>query len=337
MKIALLAPIAWRTPPRKYGPWEQVTATLAEGLVRRGVDVTLFATADSVTSARLRAIAPTGYAEDPQLDPKVEECLHISQVMEAAAEFDLIHNHFDFLPLTYARLIATPMVTTIHGFSSPKILPVYRKYNDICHYVSISYADRSPELDYIATVYNGIDTTLFDFVDKPDDYLLYFGRFHPEKGAHHAIEVARRTGRRLIMAGLVQDIRYFETMVSPHIDGRQVQYVGNVGPEARSRLLSHAAALLHLIEFDEPFGLSVAEALLCGTPVIAVNRGSMPELVVHGKTGFLVSDPSEAATVIDALPGLSRYDCADWARRNFSQERMVDGYLRVYERILAGR
>jgi len=312
-----------------------VVSVLAEGLVKRGVTVTLFATGDSITQGELRYSTATGYAENPALDPKVEECLHISQVMEAAQEFDIIHNHFDFLPLTYSGLVATPMVTTIHGFSSPKIIPVYKKYNGTSSYVAISHANRSPQLDYLATVYNGIDTTLFDFVAYPDDYFLYFGRIHPEKGAHLAIDLAKRTGRRLIIAGLVQDRNYFDTKVLPAIDGRQIQYVGNVGPDQRNSLLGHAAALLHLIDFDEPFGLSVAEAMLCGTPVVAINRGSMPELVVHGKTGLLVSDVDEAVQLIDRLPALSRQECLRWATEMFSQDKMVDRYLDVYRSILA--
>lgn len=337
MRIAILAPIAWRTPPRKYGPWEQVASALTEGLVNRGLSVTLFATADSITTSRLRYSAPTGYAENTELDPKVEECLHISQVMEAARDFDLIHNHFDFLPLTYSRLIDTPMVTTIHGFSSPKIMPVYRKYNSRCHYVSISNADRAADLDYIATVYNGINTSQFDVVARPDDYLLFFGRIHPEKGAHLAITVARRAERRLLIAGPIQDTAYFEKELLPHIDGHQIQYIGNVGPEERNGLLGNAAALLHLISFDEPFGLSVAEAMCCGTPVVAINRGSMNELVVHGETGFLVSDIAEAVPLIGRIPELSRQACATWAREMFSQEKMVTSYLSVYQRILAAK
>lgn len=335
MKLAMLAPIAWRTPPRRYGPWEQVVSTLTEGLVSQGIAVTLFATADALTTGRLRHSAPAGYAENPSLDPKVEECLHISEVMEAAGEFDIIHNHFDFLPLTYSRLISTPMVTTVHGFSSPRIIPVYKKYDETCHYVSISNADRSPQLNYIATVYNGIDTSQFDFVECPRDYLLYFGRVHPEKGVHLAIEVAKRTGRQLLIAGFIQDTRYFETEVLPHIDD-QIRYVGNVGPEERNRLLGNAAALLHLIGFDEPFGLSVAEAMCCGTPVIAIDRGSMPELISHGKTGFLVSTVDEALSLIGRLSELSRRDCRKRATELFSAKKMVAGYLDVYERILAG-
>ncbi len=173
MKIAILAPIAWRTPPRMYGPWEQVASNIAEGLIAKGIDVTLYATGDSMTKGRLEYICNRPYAEDTDLDPKVWECLHISHLMEQAGRFDLIHNHYDFLPLTYSRLITTPMVTTIHGFSSPKILPVYKKYNDTSHYVSISDSDRSPELDYVATVYNGINAEDFTFKDTPEDYLLF--------------------------------------------------------------------------------------------------------------------------------------------------------------------
>ena len=182
MKIAVLSPISWRTPPRSYGPWEQVSSNIAEGLVENGVDVTLFATADSITKGKLESVAEHSWSENPEIDPKVFECLHISNLMEQAGKFDLIHNNFDFLPLTYSRLIKTPVVTTIHGFSSKKILPVYKKYNSTNFYVSISNSDRSPELDYTATVYNGINTDDFTFCFEPKDYLLFFGRIHPEKG-----------------------------------------------------------------------------------------------------------------------------------------------------------
>ncbi|WP_134090063.1 glycosyltransferase family 4 protein [Olivibacter sp. XZL3] len=335
MKVAILAPIAWRSPPYKYGPWEQVASNLTEGLVRQGIAVTLFATGDSVTAAQLSYSAPRGYADDPTLDAKVEECLHISQVMEAANDFDIIHNHFDFLPLTYSKLIDRPILTTIHGFSSPKIIPVYKKYNGHCFYVSISDADRSPELDYVATVYNGINTAQFQFVNTPNMvYLLYFGRIHPEKGAHLAIEVARRAGMRLVMAGLIQDQAYFAKYIQPHLESKQVQYVGNVGPNERNRLLGNATALLHLIDFNEPFGLSVAEAMLCGTPVIAMNRGSMPELIRHGSTGFLVNSLEEAVKAVSHIGSLSREACFLWAKSQFTLEKMTADYLSVYRRML---
>lgn len=334
LRVAILAPIAWRTPPRAYGPWELVASNIAEGLVAKGVDVTLFATADSVTSGRLLATVPKGYAEDPNADPKVLEYQHISFVMERAGEFDLIHNHFDFMPLAFSRLIDTPILTTIHGFSSPKIIPLYERFNDVGHYVSISDADRSDRLRYVATVYNGIDESLFTFSNQPEDYLLYFGRIHPDKGAHEAIEIARRSGRRLLIAGLVQDERYFAEQVQPHIDGENIIYKGNVGPEARNELLGKAYALLHPISFAEPFGLSVAEAMYCGTPVIAYPLGSMSELIVDGKTGFLVRHVAEAVAAVRRLTDIDRGACHEHAKARFTQERMVGDYLRVYESII---
>ena len=334
MQVAMLAPIAWRTPPRHYGPWETIVWLLTEGLVRRGIDVTLFATADSLTSARLRAVCPRGYEEDPSIDAKVWECLHISELFEHGDEFDLIHNHFDFLPLTYTAMTRTPVVTTIHGFSSPRILPVYKKYNGKVHYVAISEADRSPELDYIATIHHGIDLAQFDFRPDPGDYLLFFGRIHPDKGAREAIEIARGAGRRLILAGIIQDRAYFESAVQPHLDGDRVQYVGSAGPELRNRLLGGAWALLHPIRFNEPFGLSVVEAMACGTPVVAFERGSMRELIRDGETGLLCRSVDEALARLAEIDSIDRGACRRWVEARFSADRMVEDYLAVYRRIL---
>lgn len=334
MKIAILAPIAWRTPPEKYGPWEQVTSNITEGIVKQGLDVTLFATGNSITSAKLQYVSDTAYAEDSNIEPKVWECLHISNLMEQADKFDLIHNNFDFLPLTYSRLIKTPMLTTIHGFSSPKIIPVYKKYNNTNYYASISNSDRSPDLDYIATVYNGINTQDFTFNDKPEDYLLYFGRIHPEKGAVESIRIAKKTGRKLIISGLIQDEAYFEKMVKPEINQTDIIYVGNSGPTDRNRLLRQAYALLHPISFDEPFGLSVAEAMICGTPVIAFNRGSMPELINDGISGFLVRDTDEAIEVANDIKNINRHHVREWALSKFSLDSMVSKYIEIYKTIL---
>ena len=240
MRIAILGPIAWRTPPRHYGPWERVVSLLAEGLVERGLDVTLFATADSQTKAKLHAVCQRGYEEDRSLDPKVWESLHIAAAFERAREFDLIHNNFDFLPLTYSGLVETPVVTTIHGFSSPRILPVYRRYNEHGYYVSISNADRDPSLEYLATVYHGIDIEHFTFRSAGGDHLVFLGRIHPDKGTKEAIEIAKRASRRLIIAGIIQDEAYFESQIEPHIDGRAVEYVGSVGPAARDVLLGQS-------------------------------------------------------------------------------------------------
>lgn len=334
MKIALLSPIAWRTPPRHYGPWERVVSLLCEGLVERGVDVTLFATGDSQTKARLVYVCKTPYEEDKSINPKVWECLHIARLFENAHEFDLIHNHFDFLPLSYSRLVKTPLVTTIHGFSSPTILPVYREYADRSYYVSISNADRDPSLPYIATVYHGIDVESFTFAPKTGNYLLYFGRIHNDKGTAEAIEIAKRFGMRLIIAGIIQDQTYFEEKVAPHLDNNMVSYIGPVGPDRRSELLGGAYALIHPINFAEPFGLSVVEAMACGTPVVAFSKGSMPEIVKHGITGFLVNSIEEAVEALRSIPVINRNDCRQWVEERFSRDRMVDDYLAVYQEVL---
>ena len=335
MRIAMLAPISWRVPPRHYGPWEQVVTLLTEGLVQRGVDVTLFATGDSLTGARLVSVCPRPLSEDATLDPKVWECLHIAAAFEQAAQFDLIHNHFDFLPLSYSGLVRTPVVTTIHGFSSQRILPVFRRYNRHSRYVAISNADRSPDLDYIATVYHGIDLAQFTYRAQPEDYLLFMGRIHPDKGAAEAIEVARRTGHRLLMAGIIHDHDYYNQRIVPQIDGEQVRYLGSVGPEERDALLGNAAALLHLINFDEPFGLSMVEAMACGTPVIAVGRGSVPELIRHGTNGLIVDSVDAAVQAVPAALALDRAAIREDAAARFNADRMVDDYLRVYETMLA--
>ena len=330
----MLSPIAWRTPPRHYGPWENIASLLTEGLVKRGHDVTLYATADSRTHGTLRAVCPRGYEEDRSLNPKVWECLHISELFEQAQAYDIIHNQFDFLPLTYTGLTTTPVVTTIHGFSSPGILPVYRKYNGKVSYVSISNADRSPDLEYIKTIYHGIDIKPFDFQPAPDDTLLFFGRIHNDKGAREAIEIARACHKKLILAGIIQDQDYYDQYVAPHIDDNRVIYVGSVGPVERSQLLGRACALLHPIQFDEPFGLSVVESMACGTPVIAFDRGSMPELIENGINGFLVNNVDEAVESVARIKEIDRATCRGHVERYFTVDHMVDEYIKVYDMIL---
>ncbi len=329
----MLAPIAWRTPPRHYGPWEQFASLLADGLVAAGHEVTLFATADSITTATLHATAPGGWSDDPTIEPKVAECLHIASVFERAAGFDIIHNGFDFLPLTYSGLVDTPVVTTIHGFSSERIVPVYERYDATTQYVAISDSDRHPRLHYAATIHHGITTADFSVAVAPGDHLLYFGRIHPDKGTAHAIAVARRTGRRLDIAGIIQDEDYFRTEVEPHL-GDDVCYLGPVTATERCAVLGGAHALLHLIDFDEPFGYSVVEAMACGTPVIANRRGSMPELIDHGATGFLVGTIEQAIDAVDAVGRVDRAAIRETAIRRFDVSRMIERYVAVYSDVL---
>ena len=334
IRLAMLSPISWRTPPRHYGPWESVVSLLTEQLVKMGLEVTLFATGDSQTSGHLVAVCPRSYSEDSSANPKVAECLHISEVFERSADFDLIHNHFDFLPLTYSALIETPVLTTIHGFSSPSIIPVYEKYNDRSHYVAVSEADKSPELNYLATIHHGIDVAQFPFSNSGGKYLLFFGRIHPEKGVHEAIQVAQRVGMKLLIAGIIQDQAYFEKFVEPYIDGTTVEYLGAIGPARRPWVLGQALALLHLISFDEPFGLSVVESMACGTPVIAFGRGSMPEIIGHGETGYIVEDTNQAVEAVAAVRSIDRSACRDAVEKRFSDTRMAQDYVRAYQEIL---
>lgn len=335
MKIAMLSSISWRTPPRAYGPWELVTSLLTEALAARGVDVTLFATLDSATAGTLAGVVPRGYSEDRTLDAKVWEALHIAHCFERSGEFDLIHNQADFMPLIFSEMVNTPIVTTIHGFSSPRILPVYQRYADRGHYVSISDADRAAGLPYAATIHHGIPVEEFPFDPLGSEDLLFFGRIHPDKGAGEAIRAARAAGRRLVMCGLVQDEAYHAREVEPYLDGSQVGYRGVVGGGERLAALGQARGLLHLIGFDEPFGLSVIEAMACGTPVIAHARGSMPELIDHGVTGFLVDSFEEAVAAIDRLDEIDRAACRRSVEERFSVGRMADDYIALYRRILA--
>ena len=336
LRVGIISSIAHRTPPRGYGPWEQVASTLTEGLVALGHQVTLFATGDSVTTARLHAVAPCGYEENGRIDVKVYEALHIAAAFERAREFDVISNQFDFLPLTYSRLVTTPVVSTIHGFSSERILPVYRAYDDVARYVAISDADRHPDLTYEATIHHGIETDAFTFRPDAGGYLLFLGRIHPDKGTHLAIEVARRAEIPLVIAGIVQDRAYFKDRIEPQLGSDDVRYLGPVGPTERDRLLGGALALIHLIDFAEPFGLSVVESLATGTPVIASPLGSMPEIIRPGETGFLVESVDEAVDAVGRVALLRRKACRDDVVARFTASRMVTDYAELFTRIVEG-
>jgi glycosyltransferase involved in cell wall biosynthesis len=327
-RVAMLSPVAWRTPPRHYGAWETVASNITEGLVVRGWDVTLFATGDSVTRARLHAVVDKGYEEDSTVDPKVAEYLHISEVFERAAEFDVIHSHYDFMALTYTRLVSTPVLTTIHGFSSPNIMPVYQKYCD-GYFVSISDSDRVPGLNYLATVHNGIDLSLYPLQQSRGDDLIFLGRIHPDKGVHLAIEVAHLSGWPLVIAGIIQDKIYFREQVEPHLN-RQIRYIGPVGVPGKNDLFDRARALLHLNTIPERFSLLLAESNAACVPVIAMNLGSCGEVIKDGRTGFLVNTVKEAVQALQRLHEIDRTTCREHVQQRFSIDSMVDAYERVY-------
>ena len=332
-RIAILAPVAWRTPPHAYGAWETVASNITEGLVARGWrDVTLFATKESITSAKLVGFVEKGYEEDKTQIPKVSECLHISKVMERADEFDLIHNNFDYLPLTYLPFIKTPMLTTIHGFSDPDILRVYHDHKDT-YYVSISDSDRDKDLPYLATVYNGIDLSNLTFRAEAGEKLVSYGRIHPDKGVHLAIEVAKKCGKDLIIAGIIQDQNYFDNLLKPHINDSTIQYIGPVNPVQRDALLKEAYAVAHLNTIPERFGLVLAEAMAAGVPVIAMDLGSCREVIADKTTGYLVNNVDEAVEAVGKIDSIDRKKCRRRVEENFTIDRMVSGYEKVYEEI----
>ena len=331
-RIAVLSPVAWRTPPRQYGAWETVASNIAEGLVARGWDVTLFASGDSISTAKLHAVVKKGYEEDSTVDPKVAEYLHISELFEHADEFDLIHSHYDFMALTYSRLVRTPMLTTIHGFSSPRIMPVYHKYCD-GNYVSISESDRVPGLNYLGTVYNGIDLSLYPLQTSRGENLIFLGRIHPDKGVHLAIEVSQWCGIPLLIAGIIQDQTYFREQIEPHLDGQQIRYIGSVDVDGKNELFASACALLHLNTIPERFGLVLAEANAAGVPVIAMDLGSCREVIADGQTGFLVNNVDEALESLQKLAEIDPTVCRQHVEQKFSIATMVEGYERVYETI----
>jgi glycosyltransferase involved in cell wall biosynthesis len=332
-RIAILSPVAWRTPPRAYGAWETVASNITEGLVARGwKNVTLFATKDSITKAKLVSFIEKGYEEDKTQIPLVSTCLHISKVMQQSGEFDLIHNNFDYLPLTYIPFIKTPMLTTIHGFSEPDILRVYHDHKD-SYFVSISDADRDTHLPYLATVYNGIDLSNLTFREKPGDKLVHYGRIHNDKGTHLSIEVAKKCGMDLIIAGIIQDQKYFDTMVKPHLNQSSIQYIGPINPVQRDALLKEAYVVIHLNTIPERFGLVMAESMAAGVPVIAMDLGSCREVIADKETGYLVNDVDEAVEAVGKISSIDRKKCRWRVEQNFTIDRMVEGYEKVYAEI----
>lgn len=334
MRLALLAPLTWRTPPRHYGPREKLVSLLYEGLVAQGIAVTLFASSDSQASGALTAVCPTPSTDMPTSDPTLWEALHVAHLGEQISEFDLIHNHGGLLPLLYSRFLHTPIVTTVYDTPPAPLSAVCFQPTARHYYVAPSMASQHPDLTYTATILPGVDLASIPFRSTPGDYLVYCGRFYPTAEASTAIEIARQYGMPLRMVGPITDPTYYATHIAPQLVPGQVDYVGTVPPEECATILANAYALLQPGQTAKPFSLSAVEAMAGGTPVVACAVGAMPEIVNHGETGFLVTDAAEAVTRLPHVVDLDRQQCRQWVAERFSVERMIKAYIDVYTDIV---
>lgn len=347
MRVALLAPPYLSVPPKKYGGTEKIVSLLADGLVEKGHDVTLFATGDSQSRAKLISVFPqelgnSGFKKDDGLLPLI----HYKECLRRQKEFDIIHNHGQYLAMPLCEFSQTPVVHTIHGSYYPgevpeekrKVLEFFKNHR----FVSISDNQRGgmPDLNFVATVYNGIDTNQFKYTEKPrGDYLLWVGRIVAKKRPWEAIETAKKTGIPLVIAAAIDpaDRLYYEKEIKPHIDGKFINYIGEINHDTSEGLYGNALCTLFPITWHEPFGLVMVESMACGTPVVAYNIGSVPEIVVHGKTGFVVEEESGLdglAHAVREIGNIQRGDCRAHVLAHFTKEKMVGGYIEVYKRVL---
>jgi glycosyltransferase involved in cell wall biosynthesis len=339
LRIAMVSPLHESVPPKLYGGTERVVSYLTEELVRAGQDVTLFASGDSVTSAHLRAMAPRGLRLEVRCrDTLAPHVTMVQEVIDAASEFDVIHFNIDYIHFMAARLLQLDCVTTLHGrLDIEDLAPLYRRFNDM-PLVSISEAQRLPMpwASWAATVYHGLPRDLLPFSPRGGDYLAFLGRISPEKRPDRAIGIARRAGMPLKIAAKVDpvDAAYYESQVKPLLGG-DVEFVGEIGDAEKARFLGEAAALVFPIDWPEPFGLVMIEAMACGTPVLAFDRGSVPEIVEHGVSGWVVSSEDEALAALAGRGDFDRAACRRYFEERFTADRMARDYLRVYRRALA--
>jgi glycosyltransferase involved in cell wall biosynthesis len=336
LRIAHVAPVATTIPPPKSGSVESMTSLLTEGLVARGHDVTLFATADSTTSATLSSIYTHGYWHDENMWPwELYEMLNLAAAVERAGEFDIIHYEAAYYPmsLAFTRLSPSPIVQTLHHSPSAAEVALWSRYPE-APFVAISneQAKLLAGANVVATVLHGIDTDRFAFNETPDDYLLFLGRFTEGKGVLQAIAVARRVGIRLVLAAAEDD--YYREKIAPHVDGVHVVYHGEADFPTKVKLYGGARALLYPIQAREPFGLVLAEAMACGTPVAALDRGAVREIVDDGVTGVVFSDLDQMAAGLTRVCALDRRGVRQRAVERFGTERMVNEYVAVYRRIV---
>jgi glycosyltransferase involved in cell wall biosynthesis len=338
VRIAIVSPLHESVPPRLYGGTERVVSYLTEELVRQGQDVTLFATADSVTGARLRPMAPRGLRLDPECrDPLARHVAMVGAVIEAAREFDILHFHIDYIHFPPVRALGLKAVTTTHGrLDIPDLAPLYRSFPDM-PLVSISASQRRPLpwANWAATVHHGLPRELLAAGPGGGGYLAFLGRISPEKRPDRAIRIARRAGWPLRIAAKIEhlDLAYFEAVIKPMLDAPGVEFVGEIAESEKAEFLGNAAALLFPIDWPEPFGLVVIEAMACGTPVVAFDCGSAPELVEEGATGWIVASEDAAVAALERVAAFDRAACRRRFEARFTAERMARDYLDVYRRI----
>jgi len=339
MKIAQVSPLYESVPPKYYGGTERIISYLTEELVKRGHDVTLYASGDSVTEAKLRPMCHRALRLDKHsIDPIADHVYLAERVFVEADQYDIIHSHIDYIPYPLYKRMKTPHITTLHGrLDIPNLNNLYREFDDI-PLVSISNYQRLPLswANWIETVYHGLPNNLYDFQEKPGDYLAFIGRICPEKRADYAIEIAKRAGFPLKIAAKVDkvDREYFETVIKPLLDHPDIEYIGEIGEGEKNQFLGNAMALLFPIDWPEPFGLVMIEAMACGTPIIARLQGAVPEVMEQGVTGYVVKDIEEAVQAVKEIPKLSRKRCREVFEKHFTVEQMADNYLKVYETVI---
>ena len=338
MKVAMVSPLEMKVPPMGYGGIELLISLLTEELVQKGHDVTLFASSDSVTSGKLQSICPT-FLRGTSRHKGILNMLNVVSCLERAKDFDIIHNHTVFEGMATAGLVKTPMLTTFHGHLEGDWLDLFAHYRGWYNTISVAARNLLPERDgFAGVIYNAVDVQSYPFnAGKREPFLLFLSRMSQEKGPHLAIEVAKKLESRLILAGNIDSVdeSYFKTMVLPHIDGDQIQYIGEADQERKRDLLLQAHCLLAPICWPEPFGLFMVEAMACGTPVVAFNRGAASEVVRDGETGYVIDTLDEMVDAVQRVDGIDSHRCREHVYRNFDVPRLVDDYLAAYHLVLA--
>jgi glycosyltransferase involved in cell wall biosynthesis len=342
MRIAQVAPLYESVPPKYYGGTERVVSYLTEELIRQGHEVTLFASGDSETKARLVAACRRSLRLDEQcIDQMAHQILMLERVFQRAAEFDIIHFHVDYLHFPLSRRQPITHVTTLHGrLDIPDLIPLYQEFQDM-PVISISNEQRKPLpwANWQATVYHGLPADLYRFRAEPGSYLAFMGRMSPEKRVDRAIEIAKRIQIPLKIAAKVDpvDKDYFESVIAPLLDDLLIEFVGEIGDAQKNEFLGNAYALLLPIDWPEPFGLVMIEAMACGTPVIAYRGGAVPEIMEEGHTGFIVEELEDAVEAVQRVPELSRKRCREVFEQRFTVTRMARDYLQAYKRLIEGK